>query len=232
MLKVQAESVPQSTTPRRAGVPCCRASSLSSAGGGARKVPPAGGVWEPGTPTPWPSGPTSVCIRVLRLACNTCMCLLCACVHSVSVYVYMCHVQMCAWVCVHGCSACVCVSVCVCICMCICVCMCVCMYANACLCRHKYLCVCLCAGGGNEEAQTATQQVSATDVQGCGDPSRGNHCLQGRRGWRGGLCPPCAHHLPNSAAPSPSALGFWAQIPAPRPRTWRASTAEAWQPGR
>ena len=118
------------------------------------------------------------------------------------------------------------------------------VYASLCACvfARAYACVCayvrmrmrvyagtsisvcaMCVGGGNAEAQLAAQQVTATDMQ---------DCLQGRRGWGAGPRPPCAHHLPSSAAPSPPALGFWAQVPPPRPRTWLSSAAEAWQPGR
>lgn len=124
------------------------------------------------------------------------------------------------------------------LCVCIRACMCVCMYANACLCRHECLCVCVCAGGGNEEAQTAAQQVSATDVQGCGDPSRGNHCLQGRRGWRGGLCPPLRPPSTQQCCPfsiSPWILGPGTHAPPPnlallscRGMAARALSPRAW----
>lgn len=226
-MKVQGESVPQSTTPRRAGVPCCRASSLSSAGGGARKVPPTGGVWEPGKPTPWPSGPTSVCIRVLRLACDTCMCLLCACVHSVSVYVYMCHVQMCAWVCVRGCSTCVRVSACVYAHVCAYVCMRMRVYAGT----SVSVCACVLGVGMRRHRRQPSRSVLQM-CRAAGIPAGGITACRADGGGVGDCVPPCAHHLPNSAAPSPSALGFWAQVLTPRPRTWRSSAAEAWQPGR
>jgi len=93
------------------------------------------------------------------------------------------------------------------------------MYVCVCECLFLCACVslgaCMHAGDGNEET-VGTPAGQGTDVQGWGTPE-----------WAA-LCASVSHRLPTSAAPSPSVLGFWAQVPPPCPRRW---TAEAEQTG-
>lgn len=82
-LKLQGGSVPQGTTPRWAGLPWRRASSLSSGRGGAANVPPMGSLGS------WQTQALPLRAHIHAYACDTCMCMLCVFLHNVCVDVWM-----------------------------------------------------------------------------------------------------------------------------------------------